>query len=585
MRPTAICILLAAALMVWVPAQSVQAQGGPPPAVREAVDAVVLYVSTGTPETMNDLIEKLAPSYRAEFSSESALMRHLEALRAEVSGPVDDVTVEREPRGLVIRLTAATTVTLLMNLDEEAGRIMALSLEDEGDSGQGAAEHSDEPGQIGIVDRAVDEHVQALMGLADDADGAARFMANRMTAELLATRSQEEMEAMLDLIGRLAAAAMVVEMTRDEDAFGLTLGGSKTARVRMQVEEEPPYRIQALSVDTTATPPPPTGPPLTWDSLDERFQEAESEGFAGVVLAIREGEKVLDRAYGMADRADQRPNTTETIFDIGSIPIDFTRAAIFLLLQQDRLELDDPITRFFASVPDDKREITVRHLLEGRSGLQNFHDVPGDEDPDLTWIDRATAERRILAQRLLFPPGADEAPSHSALGLLAAIVERVSETTYEDFLATQFFGPAGMRRTGPYGDDLGLGQRAFAVGYGASSVGEPNIPPNWGPTSWLIKGSGGMVSTPADMHRWFEYVRSGRVLKGAALDLYLDRGSAVGATDRGFFFLHAWTGGDSMVFLAQNAGKRATGTSGISQLIVELVRGQGSRDTLVPWFD
>lgn len=149
--------------------------------------------------------------------------------------------------------------------------------------------------------------------------------------------------------------------------------------------------------------------------------------------------------------------------------------------------------------------------------------------------------------------------------------------TYEEFLATHFFRPAGMSRTGPYGDMLGLPPTAFAVGYGGSSVGEQNIPPNWGPTSWLIKGSGGMVSTPGDMYRFFQYVRSAKVLRGPALALYLDRGSAVGATDRGFFFIHAWAGTDTMIFLARNAGGDGPGDGFLAQRIVDLVRRSSQR--------
>ncbi|NNM32216.1 MAG: beta-lactamase family protein, partial [Gemmatimonadetes bacterium] len=146
--------------------------------------------------------------------------------------------------------------------------------------------------------------------------------------------------------------------------------------------------------------------------------------------------------------------------------------------------------------------------------------------------------------------------SHSAFGLLAAIVERASGQTYEAFLQEHFFEPAGMIRTGPYGDDLGLPLEEFATGYGDYGLGEPNIPPHWGPTSWLIRGSGGMVSTPHDLYRFFDTIRSGEILTDEALEGYLDRGSSSGATDRGFLFIHAWAGGDSdsMILWSQNAG-------------------------------
>ena len=162
-------------------------------------------------------------------------------------------------------------------------------------------------------------------------------------------------------------------------------------------------------------------------------------------------------------------------------------------------------------------------------------------------------------------PGTERLPSHSAFGLLAALVERASGQPYQDFLRTNFFEPLGMDVTGPFGEDFGLPLERFATGYGSSAVGEPNIPPFWGPTSWLVQGSGGMVSNPADMRRWFDGLRGGEILRGDALDAYLNRGSALGASDRGFFFGHFWAGGDDMVFLAINGGSD-------SEAVEELVR-------------
>lgn len=216
--------------------------------------------------------------------------------------------------------------------------------------------------------------------------------------------------------------------------------------------------------------------------------------------------------------------------------------------------MSDPITRFYPDTPVDKRSMTIEHLMTGASGLPNFHHVASDADWDLTWIDRETAEQRILGQPLLFEPGTDRSPSHSAFGLLAAIVEHVSGQSYEDFLESNFFTPLGITRTGPYGDDLGLPLSDFAVGYDGMGVGDPNIPPNWGPTSWLIKGSGGMVSTPSDLHTFFQAMLDGEILTGDAQQGYLNRASSTGATDRGFLFSHSWAGGPSrsMILFSQN---------------------------------
>jgi CubicO group peptidase (beta-lactamase class C family) len=116
-------------------------------------------------------------------------------------------------------------------------------------------------------------------------------------------------------------------------------------------------------------------------------------------------------------------------------------------------------------------------------------------------------ERRIFAAPLLFAPGSQRRHSHAAFGLLASLIERASGASYGDYIRARVFEPAGMRRTGFYGDRMGLNVDQFAVGGGPRFVGRPNIPPNWGPTSWLVMGSGGMVSTLADLERFDDFAR------------------------------------------------------------------------------
>lgn len=259
-------------------------------------------------------------------------------------------------------------------------------------------------------------------------------------------------------------------------------------------------------------------PPFTWENVAERMEQAEAEGFSGSLHLVREGRVVLSRGYGLANREQQIPATEETIYAIGSTPIDFTRAGILLLAQEGRLSLDDPITTWFPNVPPDKQAITVHHLMTGGSGLRNFHDRPSDPNPDHTYIDRAEALRRIFEEPLLFPPGTASEHSHSAWGVLAAIIEVVSGRSYPDFTRDRLFAPAGLHDTGFFGEPIP--EERLAVGYGMDAGAPVNAAPYWGPTSWLVMGSGGMTSTVTDLARWMEAVRSGRILRPEWIDRY-----------------------------------------------------------------
>lgn len=324
-----------------------------------------------------------------------------------------------------------------------------------------------------------------------------------------------------------------------------------------------------------ATAAPPAAPSLTWETLEERMQAEEAAGFSGSVLVVRGDRVVLDRGYGFANREEKIPATPETVYGIGSTPIDFTRAAILLLVHEGKVKFDDPVTKWFDNVPQDKRAITVEHLMEGQSGLQDFHDVPGDRDPDHSWIDRKEAIRRIWDQKLLFEPGTGDQHSHSAWGVLAAIVEIASGKTYPEFTRKRIFEPAGMTDTGFFGEPIA--KEKLAIGYGPKKDGEINAPPYWGPTSWLVMGSGGQTSTTRDLRRYAVAMREGRIVPTALLDRYYRGPQAVfvGGDMYGYEITYTDGRGDSVILIGNvGAGEHFPRYQSLARELVALVQGR-----------
>ncbi|HEX6790581.1 MAG TPA: serine hydrolase domain-containing protein, partial [Candidatus Krumholzibacteria bacterium] len=297
--------------------------------------------------------------------------------------------------------------------------------------------------------------------------------------------------------------------------------------------------------------------------------------FSGSVVVVRDGRVVLERGYGFADRERKIKNTPDTIFAIGSTPIDFTHAAILKLEEMGKLKTSDPITTYLSHVPDDKRGITIDQLMTGRSGLADFHHIAGvDADPDLTWIDRDSAVKRILGGTLLFAPGTDRRHSHSAWVLLAAIVETVSGESYGAFVRDRLFKPAGMMRTGLHEDLVRTDDREIAVGYEAQPAGKINSPKYWGRTSWLVMGSGGMSSTAGDLYRFFTAVRGARVLSDAAAKKFGPGGGVmVGGDDRGFLCMHAEKGRDMFVLVSNAHSGPGDGAWALGNRLAEMVVG------------
>ena len=409
---------------------------------------------------------------------------------------------------------------------------------------------------------ALKTRVHALEGLSRSrSDSAlAAFVGEHLGDSLRRARDRDSLFTTLRTIGRVSARAGGVTVTPQGTGALLSLTGPASLDVRFSLENSEPHRIASLRIEraegTQKADTAVSIAPITWSNLEERLAEEAAAGFAGTVLITRNGEIQHHRGYGFADRAADRPNTTETVYGIGSTPIDFTRAAILHLKDRGLLQLSDSISRFFSEVPRAKQSITIRHLLNGRSGLPNFHHDPDDDkNYDLSWIDREEAVDRILSADLLFRPGADEAHSHSAFTLLAAIVEQASGRSYRSYLEEAFFRPFRMTKTGFYGPSSGFTAEEMAVGYGPSRVGTPNIPLNWGKTSWLVMGSGGMVSNPHDMYRWVRGIRGANGLSEKSLQVYGTGHVLSGGSDRGFYVLYV-DDPSSAVFLASNAHKR-----------------------------
>jgi CubicO group peptidase (beta-lactamase class C family) len=232
--------------------------------------------------------------------------------------------------------------------------------------------------------------------------------------------------------------------------------------------------------------------------LDAFLAAATDSGFAGTVLIARDGEIILHKAYGWADEARSRPITTQTPFWVASVSKQFTAAAILALAEDGRLRINDSITRYFEAVPVDRTGITIHRLLTHTAGLGQNYAADGIADRD-------SAVRALLLQPLRHPPGERFGYSNDGYNLLAAIVEIASGQSFETFLQTRLFQPAGMRQTGFWG--LPGDETVAVIRRDPARARRPN---------WGFRGATGISSTPADLYQWYLALQANRVLTEAS---------------------------------------------------------------------
>lgn len=212
------------------------------------------------------------------------------------------------------------------------------------------------------------------------------------------------------------------------------------------------------------------------------------------------GETVFEKAFGLADMEHNVPNTTQTIFESGSVAKQFTAAALVLLQQDGKLSIDDPVRKYIPELPDYGSPLTIRHLLNHTAGLRDWGTVMS-----LTGVGRGArvinqdlALDVIIHQKALdFTPGAEYSYSNSGYNLAAIIVERVSKQKFSAFVEERLFKPLGMKSSS-WRDDYQriVPGRAQAYSRPANGPWRLNMP------FMNVYGNGGMLTTVGDWMKW-----------------------------------------------------------------------------------
>jgi len=181
------------------------------------------------------------------------------------------------------------------------------------------------------------------------------------------------------------------------------------------------------------------------DPVDQYIQaEMTKRHIPGLSLLVaRDGETIRAQGYGFSNVELQVPVKPETVFQSGSMGKQFTATAVMMLVEDGKLHLDDPLTKYFQDAPPAWKQVTVRRLLSHTAG---FTDYPDNFD---FRRDRTEAEmlRIVAGIPLAYPPGTKYAYANLGYLTLGILIHHVTGKFYGDFLQERIFQPLGMTTT------------------------------------------------------------------------------------------------------------------------------------------
>jgi CubicO group peptidase (beta-lactamase class C family) len=232
------------------------------------------------------------------------------------------------------------------------------------------------------------------------------------------------------------------------------------------------------------------------DKIFAFWDKPESPGCA--LAIVKDGEIIYKRGYGMANLENNVPITPQSVFYIGSVSKQFVAMCVALLVQEEKVFLDDDVQKYIPELPNYGNPITIRHLIHHMSGIRDYltlEDIAGI--PFGFYHDEDVLKLIVRQKELNFQPGEEYLYSNSGYFLLSVIIHRASGKTLRQYAQEKIFNPLGMKNS-RFHDNYEELIKNRASGY--LSVGGGKFK-NFISTFDCV-GSGGLFTSVEDLYLW-----------------------------------------------------------------------------------
>ena len=235
--------------------------------------------------------------------------------------------------------------------------------------------------------------------------------------------------------------------------------------------------------------PRPSGVPISSTNLTEALTEKieplieqtmKSYDVPGLALAVaKDGKIVYAKGFGVKDLRSREPITPDSLFHMASVSKTFVATAIVQLLEQGKIQLDDPVRTYlpYFQLKDPRfKQITIRHLLTHTTGLPYLENENRNFDWDRPEYDSGALERyvrRLHEVKMIAAPGEKFSYSDMGFEILGDVIAKVSQQSFTDYVKVHILDPLGMRESNFFRPDTS--SRLWTTGHVRGSKGEPKV--------------------------------------------------------------------------------------------------------------
>ncbi len=246
--------------------------------------------------------------------------------------------------------------------------------------------------------------------------------------------------------------------------------------------------------------------------LDSLFLLLEQNNkYMGSIALSENGKTIYTKSIGFDDIATSKKSTINTKYRIGSISKTFTASLIFKALEENKINLNQTIDKYFPTIKNSK-SITISNLLNHRSGIYDF-----TNDPDyLKWNtqsqSRAKMTEKIAAGSIVFEPNTKGQYSNSNYILLSFILEDVYKKSYGEILNQKIVKPLKLKNT-YLGGKISLDNNE-CYSYSLTGKWEQESETDMS----IPLGAGAIVSNPTDLNLFIESLFAGKIVSAEHLN-------------------------------------------------------------------